>query len=119
RSYPALCAREQEHRTPPASEGSYIYFRLRGRPVAAVASPLPEGSSPTPQWHTYMWVASADETARAVSRAGGRVVVEPYDVFAAGRLAVCADPSGAPFRLWQANRLRGAEIVNEPGAWSW
>lgn len=117
--YAAVFGWETEERMPPGSEGSYVYFRLRGRPVAAVASPLPEGSSPTPQWNTYIWVRSADETARAVREAGGRVVVEPCDVFAAGRLALCADPTGAPFRLWQANRLRGAELVNEPGTWSW
>ena len=30
-----------------------------------------------------------------------------------------ADPSGAVLGIWQAAEARGAERVNEPGAWSW
>ena len=30
----------------------------------------------------------------------------------AGRLAICADPSGAAFRLWQPGTLHGAQAVN-------
>jgi hypothetical protein len=51
-----------------------------------------------------------------VSAAGGRVIGDPFDVMEAGRTAVCADPEGAVFLLWQANRHRGAQIVNEPGS---
>ncbi len=31
-------------------------------------------------------------------------------------MAVCADPAGAAFCLWQANRHRGAAVVNEHGS---
>ncbi len=31
-------------------------------------------------------------------------------------MAVCADPEGAVFCLWEAKRHRGAAIVNEPGS---
>jgi len=31
-------------------------------------------------------------------------------------MAVCADPAGAAFSLWQANEHRGATVVNEPGS---
>ena len=34
----------------------------------------------------------------------------------AGRMAVCTDPEGAAFRLWEAGQHRGAQIVNAPGA---
>ena len=33
-------------------------------------------------------------------------------------MAICRDPAGAGFRLWQAGRRRGAELVNEPGSWN-
>jgi len=34
----------------------------------------------------------------------------------AGRMAVFSDPEGAVFCVWQANKHRGARIVNEPGS---
>jgi len=51
-----------------------------------------------------------------VRDAGGRVVVEPFDVMDAGRMAVLADPEGAAFCVWQAKAHKGARIVNEPGS---
>ena len=46
-------------------------------------------------WNTYIWVDSADETAVKVRDAGGSVVMEPFDVMDAGRMAVFTDPEGA------------------------
>ena len=40
------------------------------------------------------------------------------DIPGAGRVAVCADPSGAVFGLWQGAGNRGAELVNAPGSWN-
>ena len=96
----------------PGSAGDYFIARLRGGDVAAVAQ---SGGGST-VWNTYIWVDSADETAARVFEAGGRVVSPPFDVGDAGRMAVFADPEGAAFRVWQANRHRGARIVNEHGA---
>ena len=31
-------------------------------------------------------------------------------------MAVFRDPEGAVFRVWQAGRRRGAQLVNEPGS---
>src|SRR5262249_6722284 len=36
-----------------------------------------------------------------------------------GRMAVFADPSGAVVSVWQPNEHPGAQLVNEPGTWSW
>jgi predicted enzyme related to lactoylglutathione lyase len=33
-------------------------------------------------------------------------------------MAVLADPAGAPLCAWQPGVRRGAQLVNEPGAWS-
>jgi predicted enzyme related to lactoylglutathione lyase len=87
--------------------------RLAGGDVAAVSS-QPEGGQAA--WNTYIWVADADETAEKVRAAGGSVLSEPMDVGDAGRMAVLADPAGAAFSAWQANRHRGAAVVNEPGS---
>ena len=46
-------------------------------------------------------------------------MMEPFDVFDAGRMAVFADPSGAVFMAWKPNQMIGAYIVNEPETLSW
>src|SRR5689334_11212416 len=83
--------------------------------VAAVRS-IPAGASPRASWNTYFWVDSADETASKVRDAGGTVVEGPFDFMNACRMAVCADPEGAVFGLWEAKEHRGARLVNDPGA---
>src|SRR6202022_3676739 len=100
---------------PPDSPGKYFIARLRGGDVAAVGS-QPEGAPPMAVWNTYVWVESADETASRGQDAGGGVVMEPFDVMQAGRMAVFTDPEGATFCVWQAKEHRGARIVNEPGS---
>ena len=69
-------------------------------------------------WNTYVAVDDADATAARIWAAGGEVSTEPVDVGEAGRLAVCRDPAGAEFRLWQARGRRGAQRVNAPGCWN-
>ena len=100
---------------PPEAEGNYFTARIRGGDVAAVGS-QPQGAPPAAMWNTYIWVDSADETAEKVRAAGGQVITEPFDVMDAGRMAVFADPAGAVFCVWQPNRHRGAQVVNEHGS---
>ena len=113
--YSGLFGWEFEDVMPPGTEGSYFSARIRGGDVAAVSS-APEGAPPMATWNTYIWVDSADETASKVRDAGGSVVVEPFDVMDAGRMAVFADPEGAVFSVWQAKGHKGAQIVNEHGS---
>ena len=98
--------------------GRYFVTRLRGRDVAGIGSQPAGDPSPPPAWNTYVSVASADEAALCAVDAGGAVLVEPFDVLPAGRMAVVADPAGAPFSLWQPGERRGAQVVNEAGAWA-
>ena len=109
---------ELEDRMPAGAPGHYFVARLGGRQVAAVGSQL-DGAPSTPVWSTYIWVDSADQTAARVAAAGGTVLMQPFDVLDAGRMAVCADPAGAVFDLWKAGTHRGAEAVNAPGTWNW
>jgi predicted enzyme related to lactoylglutathione lyase len=113
--YSGLFGWDFEDVMPPGSPGAYFIARLRGGDVAAVGS-QPESAPPMAVWNTYIWVQSADETAAKIFDAGGRIVVEPFDVSDAGRMAVCADPEGAVFCLWQAKGHKGARIVNEAGS---
>lgn len=113
--YSDLFGWEFEDVMPPGSEGKYFIARIRGGDVAAVGS-IPEAAPPTAMWNTYVWVESADETASKVGDAGGNVVMEPFDVMDAGRMAVFTDPEGAAFCVWQAKQHKGARIVNEHGS---
>ena len=113
--YGDLFGWELEDAMPPGSEVSYYMARIRGGDVAAISS-ISEGAPPIALWNTYVWVDSADDTASKVRDAGGSVIMEPFDVMDAGRMAVFADPEGAVFCVWQANRHKGARVVNEHGA---
>ena len=116
--YGALFGWEFEDRMPAGAGGHYFVAKLRGRDVAAVGS-RPQETDSTPVWNTYIWVESADDAAAEAKDAGGTVLVEPFDVLDAGRMAVLADPSGAVFSVWQANEHKGAQLVNEAGTWNW
>jgi predicted enzyme related to lactoylglutathione lyase len=98
--------------------GRAFVGRLRGLEVAGVSSQF-TGAPPAPAWNTYIAVEDADASAARVASAGGRVVVAPLDVAGAGRTAVCRDPAGALFRLWQPGTRKGAELVNAPNTWNW
>lgn len=113
--YTGLFGWEFENVMPPGSPGKYFIARLGGGDVAAVGLQS-EGGPQASTWRTYIWVRNADETATKVLDAGGRVVTDPFDVMDAGRMAVCSDPEGAVFCVWQPNRHKGAQVVNEPGS---
>lgn len=100
-----------------AEAGHYTMFRLKGKNVAACTPPT--SSDAPPVWLTYFTVGDVDETMATIHANGGSRLVDPMDVFDAGRMAVAADPSGGVFALWQARATVGAELVNEPGAMCW
>ncbi len=110
--YSGLFGWETEDGMPPDSGQNYFMGRLGGRDVGAISGP----SDKPPVWTTYISVENADDAARGVRDAGGQVITEPFDVLDAGRMAVCADPEGAVFCLWQAGQNRGSAAVNEHGA---
>jgi predicted enzyme related to lactoylglutathione lyase len=98
-------------------DGSLV-ARLDGLEVAGVGPHL-AGAPPAPAWNTFITVDDADAGAALLTEAGGRVLVAPFDRAGAGRMAVCADPAGAVFNLWQPGTRNGAELVNAPGTWNW
>jgi predicted enzyme related to lactoylglutathione lyase len=97
-----------------AARGEYSMFRLRGRDVAG----LGERADAPPAWTTYVWVDDADATAAKATAAGGRLALEPFDSLDGGRIAIVEDPAGAAIGIWQLGEHRGAQLVNEPGAWA-
>ena len=106
-----------EVQTPPGAPNPYAYARLDGLLVAGVGGGMADDGGPS-GWTTYVWVESADETAASVVANGGQLLAAPVDVPGAGRMAMCSDPAGAVFGLWQPAEHRGAELVNAPGSWN-
>ena len=103
-----------------ANDVFYSMAQLQGKDVAAI-SPLGDQAAQgvPPHWNSYVTVTDVDNTAAQVEGAGGTLVMPPFDVMDAGRMAVVQDPTGAFINLWQAKGSIGAQLVNEAGAFSW
>jgi uncharacterized protein len=100
----------------PAGEGMvYSMARLGGLEVAAAST----AQDQPPHWNLYVTVASADAAAARAAELGATVVMEPFDVLEAGRMAVIQDPTGAFLSAWEPRGSIGARLVNAPGAFTW
>jgi len=106
--------------TPPGASSGYVVGRLDGLDAAGIggSTDMADRAVGSSAWNTYVAVTDIHAAAARIESAGGRVLVGPSDVGEAGRSAVCADPFDVPFRLWQARRRLGAQVVNTPGAWN-
>ncbi|PSL02098.1 hypothetical protein CLV30_11153 [Haloactinopolyspora alba] len=91
----------------------YVIAQLGGQAVAG----LGRSDERSTGWSTYVAADDVDRVAARVEAAGGRVVLLS-EVGDAARIAWCEDPSGVPFRLWEATRQPGAQLANSPGAWN-
>lgn len=105
---------------PMGPDGNYTMFKLDDRVVAAgyavggqMAPDVP------PHWALYVAVQSADKAAAQIAAAGGKLLKPPFDVFDAGRMAVAADPTGAVFMVWQANKNSGTGLTGVDGTVCW
>jgi len=101
-------------RVSPPGAPFYAVATLHGRDVAGLG---PTGEAHA-TWNTYIAVDDANSAATRVVAAGGQALVPPDEVGPAGTLVRCSDPAGPSFRLWQAGRRLGAQVVNEPGTWN-
>jgi uncharacterized protein len=118
RFYGELIGWEAEPGPNPEQTGGYGFFTYKGKPVAGYGGIMGEGQPPA--WSSYVYVADADATAKKVADAGGKVVAGPFDIpGGSGRMAVCQDPEGAVFSIFQPQNFSGAQLVNEIGAWTW
>ena len=115
--YGALFGWEAEDAGPPEETGGYAMFKLRGKNVGGFA-PLMSEDQPA-VWSTYVSTDDADVVVARAKDAGGQAIVEPMDVMDAGRMAFVAHPAAGAIGIWQPGRTTGAEVVNEPGAFTW
>jgi uncharacterized protein len=104
----------------PGVPGGHLIL-VAGRPAGALmdlgGSHLPAGTPPG--IGVMIKVESADATVAKCQALGGSA--EPaYDVLENGRMAMCSDPNGAVFGLWQPKQQDGIEADSmDHGAPTW
>jgi predicted enzyme related to lactoylglutathione lyase len=85
---------------------------------AEVAGLAPAQAGQPPAWTTYVAVDDVAAVKSKVEAAGGATVTDALQVMDAGTTATFSDAEGASFAVWQADRRRGAQLVNASGAWT-
>jgi uncharacterized protein len=96
--------------------GGYTIASLGGGQVAGFG---PQQNPGPPVWSVYFHSDDVDKTTELVTAKGGSVLAGPFDVMAAGRMAVYLDPVGAAFSVWQPGEHKGFGVVDEPGTYCW
>lgn len=106
---------------PAGQFGVYTMCKLGGKELAGLFELPPEMTrmGVPPHWMSYIAVESADAAAKKVQQHGGKVQQGPFDVMDVGRMAVCQDPTGALFSIWQAKAHGGAGVMGEHGTPCW
>jgi predicted enzyme related to lactoylglutathione lyase len=107
--------------TPMGPGAVYTIFQLGGRDVAAafqITSEM-EAQGLVPNWMSYVTVDDADATVAQAKQLGAKVMIEPRDVQALGRMAWIQDPTGAHLCVWQPKSHAGVGVLDEVGALGW
>jgi predicted enzyme related to lactoylglutathione lyase len=113
--YEGLFGWEMQGGTP--EFGGYLNCAKNGR-LAAGISPKMMPEAPT-AWITHFATSDVAASAERAGSSGGQVLMGPMDVMDLGKLAICTDPSGAMFGLWQPGSHLGVGVYNEPGSLIW
>lgn len=66
-----------------------------------------------PTWLGYIHVADMDQSVASIEQSGGKTYIAPFDIPNVGRVAMVADPSGAPFYI-----MKPIPPANDPNAQS-
>jgi predicted enzyme related to lactoylglutathione lyase len=106
----------------PAGEfGTYTMIRSGGKDLGGLYELPPElmKMGLPPHWMSYIAVQSADDACRKVQEHGGKVQQGPMDVMDVGRMAICQDPTGATFSVWEPRAHQGTAVMGEVGTPCW
>ncbi|MFB7057118.1 VOC family protein [Streptomyces vinaceus] len=107
-----------EYEPGPQPFGPYVRAFLDGQEVAGIGEMPPDRHLPV-AWTTYFATDDADSTAETIRACGGTVAVGPLDAGGEGRVAICSDPLGAIFGIWQAEEHIGTRLSGVPGTPVW
>jgi predicted enzyme related to lactoylglutathione lyase len=98
--------------------GHYAMCKRGGKPVAGLGAKPPGAPFPA-AWTPYFSTSDLDRTLAKLTAEGGSIRMGPMDVLQEGRMAVCGEPTGGTFGLWQPGRHIGAQLIDEPGSLAW
>jgi hypothetical protein len=98
--------------------GHYHRALAQGQDAAGMMQQQPGDQTPT-AWTVYFASDDAAADAARVKELGGQVIYDTLSVGDLGAMAICADPTGAVFGLWQAGLHVGARIEGEHGGMAW
>ncbi|MSR63899.1 MAG: VOC family protein [Planctomycetes bacterium] len=106
---------------PAGQFGTYTMCKQGGKDLAGLYQLAPEllKMGVPPHWMSYVAVADADAACKKIQQHGGTVQQGPFDVMDVGRMAICKDPTGATFSIWQAKAHAGASVMGEHGTPCW
>lgn len=99
--------------------GNYNMALSQGRNVAGMGPIWPPDSQQPSAWTIYFASDDANTDTARVKELGGHVLVDPMVIADSGSMAICMDPTGAAFGLWQANNHIGSGAENEHGSMAW
>jgi uncharacterized protein len=111
-----------EYEDVPVGDGAtYTMCRIDGKDVCALTGQNEQERQQgvPPHWNSYISVDDLDARAPRIGELNGNLLMPPFDVLDAGRMAVGSDPSGAVFAIWEPRDQIGAGLVNAPGALAW
>ncbi|MDO6641986.1 MULTISPECIES: VOC family protein [unclassified Shewanella] len=103
----------------PMPEGHYTMLQLAGDDIAAMYQMPKEMESLPTHWQLYFAVDDVEATIKAIRLAGGQIIAGPHSVGDSGIIAVCQDPDGARFSIWQAINHIGIKRSFEPNTLCW
>ncbi len=106
---------------PAGDAGIYSMLHSNDKLVAALYEQSDEQKAQgiPPAWLSYVTVANAEESAEKAKALGGTVMMGPFDVMTAGKMALIQGPTGAVFAVWEPKDQIGAHLVNEPVSLVW
>jgi uncharacterized protein len=117
RFYTGLFGWEAQPAGPAEETGGYTFFLLDSKRIAGLSPIMTEGF-PT-VWSTYVSTDDADAVAGRAKASGGSLLADPMDIMDTGRMTFLMHPAGGAVGAWQPGRHTGAELVNDPGSFTW
>ena len=79
----------------------YQIASVGGYGVGGLFQTPPEAKGTPPCWTGYVYVDNVDSAVEKLKAAGGGAMRPPMDIPNVGRMAIVADPQGAPFALFK------------------